>query len=113
MTSDVRFERLVEKVLDESAPAAAPDELISAVLAATHDARRWPAWLARSALIFSCSATFSARCASSIGIFDSMYFCCSSTTSLPLVAGPASSAIAATLPRSRPASSIATSAPSL
>ena len=47
MSSDVRFERLVEKVLDESAPAAAPDELISAVLAATHDARRWPAWLAR------------------------------------------------------------------
>ena len=47
MSSDVRFERLVEKVLDERAPAAAPEELITAVLAATHDARRWPAWLAR------------------------------------------------------------------
>jgi hypothetical protein len=47
MTSDVRFERLVEELLLENAPAVAPDELISDVLAATRRTRRWPAWLAR------------------------------------------------------------------
>ncbi len=50
-----------------------------------------PVPLITALLIFSCSAIFSARCASSIGIFDSMCFCCSSTTSLPLVDGAASS----------------------